>query len=1172
MSTLVMCPSCGQTTSVDPTAGGRVTCRGCGKSLGRPDPSTLPPPEDTAEPDELTAAVAAAAPRRPRRRARRSWAMPSVAAAVAVALAGGGLWAGYALSRPSTSVRSAATLDAEAAWEAEHRADFFRLKSEAESHVVAGDLTGGHERYRQLMQLAGGHAIHDPALYDLVNDAKGDQQRVFGMLLTKQEAAMGYYNAAAENPTVANTGAGASNTAGVATSGAAPAVAPAGAGTAAVPNGVAPAAPAGTSPADQVVAPSSSPLSPGPSPSTGDVKTTVIAPPAGPALTPAVPRQVILPGQLADRQVGAALDKGVDYLVNLFRGGEINDGRQAGDTLHQGLDALCVYALLHAGQASKDPRLNPRGPFLSTLIDTLKGFSMGTDPARPLGPDGPTVYARSLRAAALAVYDRPEDRAVLRLDVNWLVHAQTNGAYTYDDRYAGQSTRAPANGRGNGGRANGPQPGGQGMATPHDWRAVLAGWRPPSGTVADQLIDNGEPRGLPLRPPAPGNSQRPPGITPAPPPTAPRQPSGTPYRGGFLPPNSSQPPGQQPTAPLDPLQSDSPPAQPVSPGSAEAPARVPWDNSNSQYGLLGVWAGAEAGVEVPQAYWKAVEQHWLSCELKDGQWYYADGQTRPRLSMTCAGVASLLVTHEWLDPAALGTRVGRPPYSPALTAGLGWLESGDHAVNVDGPDTFYLGYSAYGVERCGLASGFKFLGTHDWFADLSAKLLPYQFPDGGWGQQPGTGTTVNTAYMVLFLSRGRHPVLMNKLRMDPYWDNRPRDLANLTTFASKELERPFNWQTVSFARPWYDWADAPVLYLASHVPPKLTADDEAKLKAYADAGGLIFTHADSGSVTFSKWADDLAKRLWPDLGGLAPLHDDHGLYSVVYHLKSHPKLLGLSNGSRLLMVHSPTDLSPTWQERITKGPGRDTFGLGVNLFVWAAGKADYRHRLDTPYIPDPEPTATNATTAAVPVARLRYPGLWDPEPYAWHRFANYFQWTTHVPVTTTTVDLPALRPGQTPVAVLTGTTRVTFTDADATAVRNYVTAGGTLLVDACGGSPAFAASAEALLGHAFVGVPLAPLPDADPLVHGTGPNLDDLTRPAVRPFAAEQLPVPAGSPGPPLRGLTAGTGRVVYSRLDLTTALLDTQPWGLLGYTPTYAQAAVKNVLLTAANPPVPQP
>ena len=39
-------------------------------------------------------------------------------------------------------------------------------------------------------------------------------------------------------------------------------------------------------------------------------------------------------------------------------------------------------------------------------------------------------------------------------------------------------------------------------------------------------------------------------------------------------------------------------------------------------------------------------------------------------------------------------------------------------------------------------------------------------------------------------------------------------------------------------------------------------------------------------------------------------------------------------------------------------------------------------------------------------------------------------------------------------------------------------------------------------------------------------------------------------------------GRVIYSPLDMTTALLVTNSWGILGYSPSYAQSLVKNVVL----------
>ncbi len=114
-----------------------------------------------------------------------------------------------------------------------------------------------------------------------------------------------------------------------------------------------------------------------------------------------------------------------------FKDGQIAQGTDVSPAFHQGLNALCVYALLNSGQAVRDPRLLPTSDFMRRLIDNMKFHPMATDRDRP---QSPVVYARSLRAAALALYTRPEDMDELRDDVQWLVDASVEGAYSYDDR------------------------------------------------------------------------------------------------------------------------------------------------------------------------------------------------------------------------------------------------------------------------------------------------------------------------------------------------------------------------------------------------------------------------------------------------------------------------------------------------------------------------------------------------------------------------------------------------------------------------------------------------------------------------------------------------------------------------------------------------------------------
>ena len=200
-----------------------------------------------------------------------------------------------------------------------------------------------------------------------------------------------------------------------------------------------------------------------------------------------------------------------------------------------------------------------------------------------------------------------------------------------------------------------------------------------------------------------------------------------------------------------------------------------------------------------------------SCQAKNGQWAYGGGRAESgTLSMTSAGVASLFVTHDWLDAAAVRSqRRARSVF--AGRSSEDWTgssrETTRSTLTADGGDT-----RLYGVERVGLASGFKYFGSHDWYRELAAASCDAQSPDGSWNN----GNPVDTAYCLLFLSRGRHPILMNKLRFDGYWANRPRDLANLARYTSHQLERTVNWQVVPLSHPWTDWTDSPIVYLASH--------------------------------------------------------------------------------------------------------------------------------------------------------------------------------------------------------------------------------------------------------------------------------------------------------------------------------------------------------------------
>lgn len=725
---------------------------------------------------------------------------------------------------------------------------------------------------------------------------------------------------------------------------------------------------------------------------------------------------------ITDARIGKAIADGVNYLMTQFddKTHELRQnrtdfqnfggGRPDAGAYYGGLDALCVYALLQSGQTIPDQRLGIKSPYMISLLEQMKKMP---------NQAGKVVYARAIRATALALYNRPEDRAAIKGDLEWLLKAGKDGAYTYDK---------------------------------------------------------------------------------------------------------------------------------IDPRMARLGMNI-WDNSCSQYGLLGVWSAAEAGLEVPLTYWKQVEDHWTKNQFPDGEWGYGPaGSGGGRQSMTAAGIASLFVTHDWLAAPRFGGEVGRDPFSPALLHGLDWFERSNHSVDMSSAD--WWGYSLYGVERVGLASGFKYFGTHDWYRELARQVIASQNRNGSWNPDEKS----DTPYALLFLARGRHPILMNKLRFDGFWANRPRDLANLSRYASTEMEHPVNWQVVPITHDWTDWTDCPILYMASHKAPTLTDEDYDKIRSFIQSGGLLFTQADGDDPEFNRFAEEMSKKLFPNYP-MTDLSSESPLFSVLFHMQIKPKLRVVSNGARLLIVHSPTDISRAWQlrqQKVTKMP----FEFALNLFQYASGRHELRNRLETNVIAAPRETPSYT----VHVARLRYNGNWDPEPYAWTRFPRWFQRQTGYGVDVKIVDASEITPQTAPIAFLTGSDAYEFKPAEIAAVKKYVEAGGTLFVDLAGGNGVFEQSARTkLFARAFPNGFLRLLSSDHPLLNAGAPGMQDLRHPRLRAYALEKL----GSPTNEFPSFfTAGRGHVIDTPLDITCGLLGTNTWGILGYEPDYCQGFVKNLLL----------
>jgi len=615
-----------------------------------------------------------------------------------------------------------------------------------------------------------------------------------------------------------------------------------------------------------------------------------------------------------------------------------------------------------------------------------------------------------------------------------------------------------------------------------------------------------------------------------------------------------------------------------------APGDKHWDLSISQYGVLGMWACEQAGVEVNVDYWVETDKAWKNAMFTEGDakggWAYKRGggndpaapHEQVKATMTAAGVATLFITQDYLLQYSNFGFCKGGANNPHIDAGLAWMDK--HIKQLLGGGQYY---GMYGVERIGVASGKKYFGTVDWYEVGADYLVKTQAADGSWG-----GSIPNTCFAMLFLSRGRSPVIMNKLEYalnDPAnakinlpWAQRPRDVANFARFAGKMSEQYFNWQVVNLKVSPDDLHDAPILYISGSKALDFTDAEIAKLREFSAAGGLILFNADCADQEFVNsivGAKGLGKKLFPkyEFRELPPAHPIY--VDQVYQArnwKTKPKVLGVSNEVRELAIVIPeADLGRAWQTRAEKTK-EEAYQLGMNIFYYAAEKGNVRYR-GASHVVRADPKIKPAVK--VKVARLIVGDNPDPEPWGWSRLAAILHNTAGVGVT-----VEPVKPGEKKlttgptgfqVAHLTGTGKFTLTPPQRDELKAFAEAGGTLIVDAAGGNAAFADSAEKELAAIFGGDPAAIGPVIMP---------DERVYEWTAPFKIAKFDYRVYARGkfagklnvPRMRAIErAGRQRVFYSREDLSSGLLGQPCDGIIGYSPETATAMMRNIVLYAA-------
>jgi hypothetical protein len=632
------------------------------------------------------------------------------------------------------------------------------------------------------------------------------------------------------------------------------------------------------------------------------------------------------------------------------------------------------------------------------------------------------------------------------------------------------------------------------------------------------------------------------------------------------------------------------------------------DNSNSQYAMLALHEASEAGVRVDPNVWELAQKYWIACQVGDGSWGYTLGNLGGSGSMTCAGITSLWITSQHLmaaDARAAGDSVtccggGRSPQQ--LERALAWL--GSRFTVVENPGTrgqTWLYYYLYGLERVGRFTARRYIGNADWYLEGAKMFVASQDQLDGTFKGSHEDKVVATSFALLFLAKGRRPVIVAKSRHqpDPDWNRHGHEIAHLVRHVEKRWQRDYpaglSWHVVDTPSAGLDdLLQAPVLWLSGSQGLDLGPGAGKKLRAYLDDGGFIFAEACCPkSERFDADLKRLMEEAFPEpefrFQLLPPEHPAWNAEEIVPVALQRP-LLGIDYGCRTSVIYAPpTDNLPDgampslgclWElggsskDRLADNILREVdaaLAIGTNVLAYATNR-QLKSKDELFVLPEKpvNPAVDPAARGRLAIGKLRHAGMCNAAPAA---LANVLRAAGRELGAAIDDASPLIDPTDEAIfryhlLFMHGRTGFAFDGDGRENLAKFLERGGLLLADSICGSgeftDAFHAEIEAMLPNST----LEEIPSDDPLFTAAYGGFDIRRVTLRQPLAGNgRLDAREQVITPKLEGIRIGDRwAVIFSPYDLSCALEKQNSLQCTGYSSEDAQRIALNLLLYSLN------